>query len=258
MYTINLDALSVTELTLDKLIEMFDQTGVLFADKTPIVTYINKTTMYITVKQIARQCHEANKQYCEMTGDMSQKHWHDAEQWQRESAIKGVEYFLSNPLTTPEGQHKAWSEDKIKDGWVYGEVKDAVAKTHPCLIPYAELPVEQRVKDLLFQNTIRVAMPFLGRHIMRKYQAENNTLLTIKTQGERLVDVSFTSGRDDIAEMKQIFADAADYVEHQCHQKLGDVSPLDSDTRNQIGRLHARVRTALEDASMLAVKMITR
>jgi RyR domain len=212
--------------------------------------------MYTTVKQIARQCHEANRQYCEMIGDMSQKSWDGAEQWQKDSAIKGVEYFLRNPLTTPEGQHKAWSEDKIVDGWVYGEVKDAVAKTHPCLVPYAELPVEQRVKDLLFQNTIRTAMPFLGRHIMRKYYQDvpgDN-----RTAGERLVDVSFTSGREDIAELKQIFADVADHVEACCHNKLGDASPLDSDTRNQVGRLHARVRTALEDASMLAVKMITR
>jgi hypothetical protein len=41
-------------------------------------------------------------------------------------------------------------EDKKKDGWVYGEVKDAEAKTHPCIVPFEELPEFQKKKDALF------------------------------------------------------------------------------------------------------------
>jgi hypothetical protein len=41
-------------------------------------------------------------------------------------------------------------EDKIKDGWVYGETKDAEKKTHPCLVPFHELPEFQQKKDKLF------------------------------------------------------------------------------------------------------------
>jgi len=44
----------------------------------------------------------------------------------------------------------AWLEDKKKDGWVYGEVKDAEAKTHPCIVPFEELPEFQKKKDALF------------------------------------------------------------------------------------------------------------
>ena len=41
------------------------------------------------------------------------------------------------------------SPEKIRS-WSYGEVKDAEAKTHPCLIPYDQLPEFQKAKDKLF------------------------------------------------------------------------------------------------------------
>lgn len=41
-------------------------------------------------------------------------------------------------------------EEKVNDGWVYGEVKDADKKTHPCIVPYNELPEFQKKKDHLF------------------------------------------------------------------------------------------------------------
>lgn len=99
---------------------------------------------------IARICHEANKAWCEANGDTSQKSWDQAEQWQRDSAVKGVEFKLSNPDAGDSAQHEAWSSDKIADGWVYGEVKDAKKKTHPCLVPFNQLPEFQQKKDKLF------------------------------------------------------------------------------------------------------------
>jgi hypothetical protein len=44
---------------------------------------------------IAQVCHEANRAWCEVNGDTSQKPWNEAEQWQRDSAIKGVEFAMS-------------------------------------------------------------------------------------------------------------------------------------------------------------------
>lgn len=99
---------------------------------------------------IAKTCHEANRVWCQANGDNSQEHWDKAEQWQRDSAIIGVEFRLANPTAGKDAQHNAWSADKIKDGWVYGEVKDTVAKTHPCLVPFNELPEFQQKKDALF------------------------------------------------------------------------------------------------------------
>ena len=102
------------------------------------------------IMTIAAACHEANRVWCMSQGDYSQKHWSDAEEWQRESAIKGVEFRLNNPDAKEDAQHNAWMEDKIKDGWVYGKVKDTEKKTHPCLVPFEELPLFQQKKDRLF------------------------------------------------------------------------------------------------------------
>lgn len=107
------------------------------------------------IEDIAKICHEANKAYCETIGDYSQVSWEYAEEWQKESAIKGVEFALANPDATPIDQHESWSQQKLAEGWVYGEVKDTEKKTHPCLVAsYELLPVEQRAKDSIFQNIV--------------------------------------------------------------------------------------------------------
>ena len=102
------------------------------------------------IDQIARICHEVNRALCESFGDKSQRSWEEAEGWQRDSAIKGVEFRLNNPDAPQSAQHDAWSDDKIRAGWKYGPVKDADKREHPCLVPFDKLPPEQKAKDALF------------------------------------------------------------------------------------------------------------
>lgn len=99
---------------------------------------------------IAPICHQANAAWCKANGDYSQKVWELAEEWQRDSAIKGVQFRLDNPDAKEDAQHNAWMADKVNDGWVYGETKDAEAKTHPCIVPFDQLPEFQQKKDKLF------------------------------------------------------------------------------------------------------------
>ena len=106
------------------------------------------------IQKIARACHEANRAICEAAGDHSQRPWEQAEQWQRDSAIKGVQFAIQHPDAAPSAQHDAWMADKLADGWRYGDVKDAAAKTHPCIVPYDALPFEQRVKDHVFRAIV--------------------------------------------------------------------------------------------------------
>jgi len=107
------------------------------------------------VEKIARVCHEANKAYCESIGDSSQKSWESAEQWQRDSAIKGVEFCLANQNAPASANHDSWLDEKRRTGWKYGPVKDAEKKEHPCFVPYDELPLEQKIKDYLFKNIVK-------------------------------------------------------------------------------------------------------
>lgn len=105
---------------------------------------------------IAMMCHEINAAYCQSMGDDSQPTWDDAPDWQRNSAIAGVEMHLANPDATPEQSHESWYKQKEAEGWKYGEVKDAEKKEHPCFLPYEELPDEQKAKDYLFRTTVNL------------------------------------------------------------------------------------------------------
>ena len=106
---------------------------------------------------IAMMCHAINAAYCQSLGDDSQPTWDDALDWQRQSAIAGVEMHLANPDATPEQSHESWYAQKEAEGWTYGEVKDAEKKEHPCFLPYDELPIEQKAKDYLFRATVHMA-----------------------------------------------------------------------------------------------------
>lgn len=103
---------------------------------------------------IARVAHEVNRAYCASLGDVSQPAWEDAPEWQKASALVGVDMHLAKPDATPEQSHESWLAQKLAEGWKYGPVKDAEKKEHPCCVPYAELPAEQKAKDYLFRGTV--------------------------------------------------------------------------------------------------------
>lgn len=43
--------------------------------------------------------------------------------------------------------HEVWAETRISQGWTYGEQRNDELKTHPCLVPYEELPEEEKEYD---------------------------------------------------------------------------------------------------------------
>ena len=114
------------------------------------------------IEAIASIAHATNKAYCETIRDFSQPNWSVAPKWQKDSAIDGVRHTLENPESTPEDSHKTRLKLKESEGWVYGPVKDAKAKTHHCMVPYSKLPEEQRIKDALFQAVVRALAPLAG------------------------------------------------------------------------------------------------
>ena len=100
--------------------------------------------------KIAKLCHQVNKAYCEALGDTSQPEWDEAPEWQRQSAMDGVDFHLNNE-TTPAESHENWLKQKEAEGWKYGEVKDPEKKEHPCFVPFESLPEWQRAKDHIFK-----------------------------------------------------------------------------------------------------------
>lgn len=104
--------------------------------------------------EIAEIAHEANRVYCESIGDDSQPEWINAPDWQKESSINGVDNIANGEITSPHGSHVNWLEEKEKDGWKYGPEKNPELKTHPCFMPFDELPAQQQFKDHLFFNIV--------------------------------------------------------------------------------------------------------
>ena len=43
--------------------------------------------------------------------------------------------------------HEVWAATRLMQGWKYGEQRNDELKTHPCLVPYEDLPEEEKEYD---------------------------------------------------------------------------------------------------------------
>lgn len=108
----------------------------------------------LTEDGLARVVHETMRAYARALDDTRMPAWGQAPQWMKRATCEAVQFRRDNPNAPPSAQHDQWMAQKYEDGWVYGTVKDAVAKTHPLLVPYEELPNDQRRKDVLIGAVI--------------------------------------------------------------------------------------------------------
>src|SRR5215207_7841336 len=110
--------------------------------------------MRLTPEQIARVCYEANRAYRDVLGEAGENPpWDGADEATRQSIVVGVAHAMRG--LSPEAMHVKWVDAKYRDGWVYGPTRNTVTKEHPSLVPYHELPAEQRSKDYLFSAVVR-------------------------------------------------------------------------------------------------------
>ena len=65
-------------------------------------------------------------------------------------------YLLQAELPTPEEAHNSWVEAYKEMGWVYGEERDTENKRHPDMLPFYELPRDERDKDAIFLAVVWV------------------------------------------------------------------------------------------------------
>lgn len=108
-----------------------------------------------TTDMIARVVHEALRAWSAANGDTGLPSWDEAPEWMHDSTRQSVAHALNNPEENGEAQHVQWLRQKQADGWVYGQVKDPVQKTHPMMVPWGDLPDFERRKDLLLQAIVR-------------------------------------------------------------------------------------------------------
>ena len=85
--------------------------------------------------------------------------------------VSGVELPESlNTLTEQiaENVHEIWAAGRIAQGWTYGEARNDALKQTPCLVPYGELPEDEKEYDrATAMGTLRLILT-LGYKIVKE------------------------------------------------------------------------------------------
>ena len=114
------------------------------------------------VEACARAAHETNRAFNSLMGDTSYKSWEQSPEWVRVSARTSIIGIAEHDMS-PQQLHASWVSEKRAQGWVIGPDKDFDKKTHPCLIPYDELPEEHRIKDEMWIGTVKLMLGAIWR-----------------------------------------------------------------------------------------------
>lgn len=103
----------------------------------------------LVVEACARVAHEV---YRTALGVSDMRSWDTAPEGDKAQARAATREVLSADVskTTPTQWHAKWCAEKAADGWRYGPVIDVERKEHPNMLPYEQLPEEQRALDRLF------------------------------------------------------------------------------------------------------------
>ena len=54
--------------------------------------------------------------------------------------------------------HEVWAQNRMNEGWTYGPVRDDQKRQTPCLVPYEDLPEEEKASD---RNTALATLKFI-------------------------------------------------------------------------------------------------
>lgn len=63
--------------------------------------------------------------------------------------------------------HEVWSAGRFDEGWTYGPERNDQLKTHPCLVPYEQLPESEKDYDRQTSLQTLKAIITLGYKIVK-------------------------------------------------------------------------------------------
>ncbi len=106
------------------------------------------------IEKIARVMHETVRAWQAANGQPPAPPWGRAPQWMKDASITSIRWRIENPDAPTSAQHEQWAAQKRSEGWKQGSRKSAVTKTHPLLVPYAQLPEIERRKDALVNAVV--------------------------------------------------------------------------------------------------------
>jgi len=74
------------------------------------------------------------------------------------SCIELPEAILEVRELLAKNTHETWAAQRLAEGWQYGAERNDALKTHPCLIPYEDLPESEKQYD---RNTASEALKLI-------------------------------------------------------------------------------------------------
>ena len=74
------------------------------------------------------------------------------------SNIQLPEELLELAEVISKNVHEEWAKNRMNEGWTYGPVRNDKRKETPCLVPYEELPEEEKAYD---RNTALATLKFI-------------------------------------------------------------------------------------------------
>ena len=88
--------------------------------------------------------------------------WEDRDPAFREQFLEVIERQCGEMRSTsPEELHGSWMQAYIDMGWQYGTERDVDKKTHPDMVPYAQLGQLEQDKDAVFVALCEIARQWI-------------------------------------------------------------------------------------------------
>jgi hypothetical protein len=68
--------------------------------------------------------------------------------------------------------HENWANERIKEGWRYGQKRNDRKKEHPCLVSYEDLPESEKEHDRIVVKELLKTILLLGFRIEKEKISE--------------------------------------------------------------------------------------
>lgn len=89
--------------------------------------------------------------------------WVDRDEGFRIQFLEVIERQMGEMRSgSPEELHGGWVQAYIDMGWTYDETRDATAKTHPDMVPFAMLEQREQDKDAVFIALCEIARQWIN------------------------------------------------------------------------------------------------
>jgi hypothetical protein len=123
--------------------------------KTPMKADEELAMVNVSDEAVGRVVHEATAALkVAFSEPDSMPHWDEAPQIMRDLSVGAVRFRRANPQAAPGAQHSEWVRERTEAGWTYGPVKDSLKKTHPLMVPFEQLPVQEKIKSAVLLSII--------------------------------------------------------------------------------------------------------